>query len=98
MIAAAMRPGRMTLNNPPLYPGDATGSGFDRSMKWVALPRHGKDFTYVTFLDWSLRRVGLKELWTLKWHRLFDTQGRYTVAGNARERDWPRWMRKMKDY
>ena len=25
------------------------------------------------FMDWSVRKVGLKELWTLKWHREFDT-------------------------
>jgi len=38
------------------------------------------------FLDFSVRPVGLKELWTLKWSLTFDTE------------DWPRWLRKFKDY
>ena len=25
------------------------------------------------FMGWSVRKVGLKELWTLKWHRQYDT-------------------------
>jgi len=25
------------------------------------------------FLDWSVRKIGLKELWTLKWNPQFDT-------------------------
>ena len=33
------------------------------------------------FCDWSVRKVGLKELWTLKWHRNFDINGPWTIAG-----------------
>jgi prepilin-type N-terminal cleavage/methylation domain-containing protein len=88
----------MAHDKPPEYAGDMSGTGRSRSMKWVALPRHGKDFTFITFLDWSIRRVGLKELWTLKWHRSYDTFGRYTQAGGVRPRDWPKWMRDMEDY
>ena len=50
------------------------------------------------FLDWSVRKVGLKELWTLKWHMQFDTAGPWTKAGGALPEDWPEWMRKFKDY
>jgi prepilin-type N-terminal cleavage/methylation domain-containing protein/prepilin-type processing-associated H-X9-DG protein len=50
------------------------------------------------FLDWSVRKVGLKELWTLKWHPDFDTAGPWTKAGGAQPKDWPKWMRKFKDY
>ncbi len=50
------------------------------------------------FLDWSVRSVGLKELWTLKWHLQWDTRGRWTKAGNAQPEDWPEWMRGLKDY
>jgi prepilin-type processing-associated H-X9-DG protein len=32
------------------------------------------------FLDWSVRKIGLKELWTLKWHRTFDINGPWTLA------------------
>ena len=50
------------------------------------------------FLDWSVREVGLKELWTLKWCPNFDTAGRWTTAGGMQPEDWPRWMRGFKDY
>ena len=50
------------------------------------------------FLDWSVRRVGLKELWTLKWNRKFDTAGKWTQAGGVRPEDWPEWRRGFKDY
>ncbi len=50
------------------------------------------------FLDWSVRKVGLKELWTLQWCRDFDTHGRWTKAGGVQPEDWPEWMRKFRDY
>lgn len=50
------------------------------------------------FVDGSVRKVGLKELWTLKWHRLFDTTGPWTRAGGVLSEDWPEWMRPFKDY
>ncbi len=50
------------------------------------------------FLDWSVRKVGLKELWTLKWHRQYDTAGPWTKAGGVQPSDWPQWMRRFKEY
>jgi prepilin-type N-terminal cleavage/methylation domain-containing protein/prepilin-type processing-associated H-X9-DG protein len=50
------------------------------------------------FLDWSVRKVGLKELWTLKWHKQFNTRGRWTKAGGVKPEEWPQWMRRFKDY
>jgi prepilin-type N-terminal cleavage/methylation domain-containing protein/prepilin-type processing-associated H-X9-DG protein len=50
------------------------------------------------FLDWSVRKVGLKELWTLRWDPSFDTAGPWTKAGGVRPEDWPAWMRRFKDY
>ncbi len=50
------------------------------------------------FLDWSVRKVGLKELWTLKWYPQYDTAGAWTKAGGAQRKDWPQWLRKFKDY
>ncbi len=50
------------------------------------------------FLDWSVRKVGLKELWTLKWHEDFNTANKWTKAGGVRPTDWPPWMRSFKDY
>jgi len=50
------------------------------------------------FLDWSVRRVGLKELWTLKWDDQSDTAGPWTKAGGVLPEYWPYWMRGFKDY
>jgi prepilin-type N-terminal cleavage/methylation domain-containing protein/prepilin-type processing-associated H-X9-DG protein len=50
------------------------------------------------FLDWSVRSIGLKELWTLKWNLTFDTRGPWTKAGGCLPEDWPEWMRRFKDY
>ena len=50
------------------------------------------------FMDWSVRKVGLKELWTLKWHRKFDTANEWTRAGGVKPEEWPEWMRNFKDY
>ena len=50
------------------------------------------------FLDWSVRKVGLKELWTLPWHKEYDTRGPWTKAGGVKPEDWPAWMRGFKDY
>jgi prepilin-type N-terminal cleavage/methylation domain-containing protein/prepilin-type processing-associated H-X9-DG protein len=50
------------------------------------------------FMDWSVRKVGLKELWTFKWHTQYNTQGPWTKAGGAEAEDWPQWMRNFKDY
>jgi len=50
------------------------------------------------FLDWSVRKIGLKELWTLKWNLQFDTANKWTKAGGVQPEDWPEWMRGFEDY
>jgi len=50
------------------------------------------------FLDWSVRKIRLKELWTLKWNPQFDTAGEWTRAGGVMPENWPEWMRGFKDY
>jgi prepilin-type processing-associated H-X9-DG protein len=50
------------------------------------------------FLDWSVRKIGLKELWTLKWDSEFNTANIWTKAGGVQPEDWPQWMRNFKDY
>jgi len=52
----------------------------------------------VVFFDWSVRKVGLKELWTLNWHQKYNTAGPWTKAGGVQPEDWPQWMRSFKDY
>jgi prepilin-type N-terminal cleavage/methylation domain-containing protein len=66
-------------------------------MHLVCINRHSGIINTV-FLDLNVRKVGLKELWTLDWHRNFDTRGVWTKAGGAQPQDWPQWMRHLKDY
>ena len=49
------------------------------------------------FMDWSVRKVNLKQLWGLKWHRGYDTTGPWTRAGGVRPEDWPKWMRRFRN-
>lgn len=87
-ITSAAHPTDMPPPNPSLLlPG----------MGAFCLDRHDAQVNGV-FLDWSVRRIGLKELWTLKWSRNFDTAGRWTKAGGVKPEQWPQWMRGMKDY
>jgi hypothetical protein len=75
-------------------------SGALGEMARVTVQRHGKrsGTTNATFMDGSMRQVGLKELWTLKWHKQFDTKNRCTLAGGMEKSYWPEWMRDFKDY
>lgn len=59
--------------------------------------RHN-EYTNGLFLDWSVRKVGLKELWTLKWYEAFNTANQWTRAGGMQPDDWPEWMKGFKDY
>jgi len=77
---------------PPTY--DDEGSG---GMWNFCINRHDAHINGL-FMDWTVRKVGLKELWTLKWHPGFNTAGPWTVAGGVQPEDWPEWMRKHKDY
>ncbi len=66
-------------------------------MHLVCINRHN-GYINAVFLDLSVRKVGLKEIWMLNWHRNFDTQGVWTKAGGVQSEDWPVWMRKLKEY
>lgn len=81
------------LNVPPPYDDVIDAS----NMSYVCINRHDGGINGL-FMDWSVRKVGLKELWTFKWHRNFDTAGPYTRAGGMRPEDWPEWMQKFRDY
>jgi len=66
-------------------------------MMHFVINRHDA-FVNHLFMDWSVRKVGLKELWMLKWHREYDINGPWTKAGGVVLSDWPEWMRGFKDY
>jgi prepilin-type N-terminal cleavage/methylation domain-containing protein len=51
--------------------------------RWC-LKRHAPYYIDMLFLDFSVRRVTIKELWRLKWHRTYDLYSPLPV--------WPAWM------
>jgi prepilin-type N-terminal cleavage/methylation domain-containing protein/prepilin-type processing-associated H-X9-DG protein len=80
-------------NEPPAYDGELD---LLADMRRACINRHSGGINCL-FLDWSVRKVALKELWTLRWSPWFDTHGPWTSAGGVRPEDWPQWMRRCKD-
>lgn len=80
-------------DSPPEYDGQWPFNNMCR----FCLNRHSGTVNSV-FLDFSVRKTGLKELWKLKWHRQSDINGPWTAAGGCQPSDWPDWMRRFKDY
>ncbi len=98
--AAARSDGQpFPIDTPPAFEGEPrAGVGTaGNEMRVFCIDRHAGAIN-VLFMDWSVRPVGLKELWTLKWHRSFDTSGPWTKAGGVLPADWPQWMRLFRDY
>jgi prepilin-type processing-associated H-X9-DG protein len=84
-------------DEPPLYDGDYASMGHISPMKAFCIDRHNAAINML-FLDFSVRKVGLKELWELTWHRLWREQ--YEQAGGP-PRVWndpDHWMYNMKDF
>jgi prepilin-type N-terminal cleavage/methylation domain-containing protein len=76
-------------DEPPLYDGDHAYPPGVPGMKIHCIDRHNEAVNCL-FVNFSVRKVGLKELWKLKWHRKYDTSAGPTV--------WPAWMQDFKDY
>jgi prepilin-type N-terminal cleavage/methylation domain-containing protein/prepilin-type processing-associated H-X9-DG protein len=72
-------------------------NGMGSGMSCFCIDRHN-GYINGLFLDWSVRKVGLKELWTLKWSNEYDTANAWTRAGGVMPEDWPDWMQRFKDY
>jgi len=79
-------------DDPPEYEGDVIyGSGpAGGEMKRFCVNRHN-GYTNGLLMDWSARKIGLKELWELKWHRKWN-------PNNDPPPIWPDWMKGFKDY
>ena len=91
----------LASDQPPQFDGDCANvwgtGGSTNEIRRFCMNRHDGSMSGL-FLDSTVRKVGLKELWTLRWHREFDTTGFWTKAGGAKPEDWPQWMRHFKDY
>jgi prepilin-type N-terminal cleavage/methylation domain-containing protein len=82
-------------DEPPEYDGHWVKSTNISEMRYVCLNRHNEHINGV-FCDFNARKIGLKELWELRWHRNW-----YKGTGNVPNYDppvWPPWMEHMKDY
>lgn len=82
------------FDDPPTYDDVATS---DSGMSFFCLNGHSGGINCL-FMDFSVRKVGLKQLWSLNWHRRFDTAGPWTRSGGVQPENWPEWMRNFKDY
>ncbi len=84
-------------DNPPEM-GDRTPvlGPNNHEMQRLCVNRHGGAQNCL-FADWSARKVSLKQLWTLKWNRQFDTAGPWTPAGGVQPDHWPDWMAGIRD-
>ncbi|UCF42837.1 MAG: type II secretion system protein [Planctomycetota bacterium] len=72
------------------------GSHMARFMK----NRHSRGI-HALFVDYSVRWIGLKGMYTLKWNREFDVTNIYTLAGGSNPALWRQkaeWMADFKDY
>jgi prepilin-type N-terminal cleavage/methylation domain-containing protein/prepilin-type processing-associated H-X9-DG protein len=88
-----------STDSPPFAPNAQFGSPVC-PMKYACVDRHSNGIINILFLDLSVRSVGLKELWTLKWSKNFRTDNIYTKEGGATNDTWRMypWMKKFKQY
>lgn len=73
-------------SNPPDNDGDYTHINGDE-MRRICTDRHATGSTNWVFADYSVRPVGLKQLWQTRWHKNWKPR---TPA-------WPTWMQKYPD-
>ena len=78
----------------PKYDGQLPYGGLHEMWR-VCMNRHSGGIN-CTFRDFSARKVGLKELWEIKWSADWFTD----PIGNPDYKTpiWPEWMKKFKDY
>jgi len=81
---------------PPTYDGEPYWGGTDvNEMRGVCIDRHPGHTVNILFGDYSVRGVGLKELWVIRWHRVWprDTDGSVVPPPSP----WPEWMRSFRE-
>lgn len=91
-------------STPPSYDGEKW-MGDDDAMQRFCLNRHQYAINGV-FLDYSVSKIDLKQLWTLKWHREFNKHNEWTLAGhggneasyNDKWNEAAPWMRNCRAY
>ena len=76
---------------PPDPEGFSNGTLGRNEIARVCINRHNGTID-ILFMDWSSRRVGLKDLWDIntRWHRNWTNEWE---EGQVDGIEWPRWMR-----
>ncbi len=74
--------------DPPDFNGQWSGAGDE--MKHFAMDRHGGGVN-VLFMDQSARKVRVKELWGLSWHKGYPTERYLRMTGDW----WGPWLSKI---
>lgn len=72
-------------DDPPPHDGLFAYAAGARGMDRVCTNRH-KGGVNILYMDWTVRKVGLKDLWRQEWHRNYVPQ----------EHVWPEWMEKAR--
>ncbi|HUW19016.1 MAG TPA: type II secretion system protein [Sedimentisphaerales bacterium] len=84
----------LKVDKPPPYPDMMTEHGvLNSEMRRFCLNRH-MEHVNGAFADFSCRRMGLKELWRLRWHRGYKVNDPQPAEWNEPKH----WMYAMKDY
>jgi prepilin-type N-terminal cleavage/methylation domain-containing protein/prepilin-type processing-associated H-X9-DG protein len=79
-------------DEPPNYNGELPpGGSYNNEVSYWCVDRHKNGTINMLFLDWSLRPVGLKELWNLKWAKNDTWPVKVKPV-------WPDWMKPFKKY
>jgi prepilin-type N-terminal cleavage/methylation domain-containing protein len=83
----------------PAYREEAWDAATTNDMVRFCIDRHRRATSGI-FADLHVQAIGVKELWTLKWHRTFNTAGMWTKAGIALRGSatWPDWIKGYPDY
>jgi len=63
----------------------------NNEMKRVCIDRHG-NYVNMCFLDFSMKQIGLKQLWTIRWNK------NWPKNADTRTITWPDWLAGLPDY
>ncbi len=74
-------------DEPPLYPGQPSTSVSENQMRNWCIVRHG-GYINLLFMDMSVRKMALKQLWNLKWSKYFSPRSPDEIS-------WPAWMQDL---
>ena len=78
----------MATDPPPTTPDNLENTG---NMSYACLNRHSGCIN-VLFMDYSVRAVPLKKLWTLDWYKTYNLNNSYTKSFPGL---WPAWMHNL---